>query len=77
MNKKKKLNFKISLGTFVLLVILLISLIIISYIQNWDILGKLTSPQAFLGYMIFFLGGLVLVTETWKAKIMDGDDDED
>ena len=75
MNNKNKYN--ISLGTFVMIIILIILVIIIAYIKKWDILGKLTSPQAFLGYMLFFIGGLLLVTEMWKAKVMGDDNDED
>ena len=76
MNKNQK-RFNISLGTLIMLVILVICLIIIAYIEQWDILGKLTSPQAFLFYMLFFLGGLLFVTEMWKAKIMGENNDED
>ena len=76
MNKKKKL-FEFSLGTFVFVLILIACVVFIAYIQKWDILGKLTSPQAFLGYMLIFIIGLLVITETWKAKVMGEDEDED
>lgn len=76
-NKKKNKIYNISLGTFVMVLILIACVVFIAYIQKWDILGKLTSPQAFLGYMLIFIIGLLVITETWKAKVMGEDEDED
>lgn len=74
--KIKEKIIDIGVGTLVLGIICLIGLIICSYIYQWNIYEKLTSPQAFLLYMIGVMVIIFVLTEIWFKKLKKGDDDD-
>ena len=75
--KIKEKIISVGVGTLVLMVIGLIGLILCAYIYQWNIFEKLTSPQAFLLYMIVAMVSIFVLTELWFKKLRQGDDDDE
>lgn len=73
--KEKILNLGIS--TIIFIVIGLVGLIICSYVYEWKIFKHLTSPQAFLIYVIAIMSLIWVLTEIWFKKLKGDSDDED